>query len=372
MKMNKIYQNKLARFYNNKKIIITGHTGFKGSWLSLWLKIYNAKILGISNDIPTKPSHYELINAKKFIKEKKIDIRNFEKLKEEVNKFKPDIIFHLAAQAIVSKSFLKPNDTWMTNVNGTINIIESARSLKKKCTLILITSDKCYENRETNIGYKETDRLGGVDAYSASKASADIAIRSYFESFIKNEKKILLGVGRAGNVIGGGDWAPNRLIPDCIRSTILSKKMEIRNPNSTRPWQHVLEPLSGYINLAYSLNKNKKLNGEAFNFGPPIKNNFSVLKVIKQMQLTWSEIKFRTSKKKNFIKESNLLNLNCKKAKKNLNWSPTLNFSETIQETVIWYKKFDKIKSLNILELSKKQIFRFIGLAKKRKKNWAK
>ena len=370
--MGKNYQNKIAKFYNKKKIIITGHTGFKGSWLSLWLKIYNAKLLGISNDIPTKPSHYELINAKKFIKEKKIDIRNFEKLKKEIIKFKPDIIFHLAAQAIVSNSFLKPNYTWMTNVNGTINIIESARSLKKKCTLILITSDKCYENRETNVGYKETDRLGGIDAYSASKASADIAIRSYFESFIKNEKKILIGVGRAGNVIGGGDWASNRLIPDCVKSASLSKKMEIRNPNSTRPWQHVLEPLSGYINLAYSLNKDKKLNGEAFNFGPLIKNNFSVKKVIEQMQLTWSDIKFTNSKKKNFIKESGLLNLNCSKAKKKLDWSPTLNFSETIKETVVWYKKFYKIKPLNILELSRKQIFKFIDLAKKRGKNWAK
>tara|TARA_B100000767_G_C19748389_1_gene529598 strand:+ start:818 stop:1933 length:1116 start_codon:yes stop_codon:yes gene_type:complete len=371
MKNNNFQKNKIGNFYKNKKILITGHTGFKGSWLSLWLHMYGAKILGISNSIPTKPSHYKLIQLKNLIKEKKLDIRDYKKLNKEIKNFEPDIIFHLAAQAIVSKSFNNPIETWSTNLNGTLNILESLRFFKKKCTVIFITSDKCYENREINIGYKETDRLGGSDIYSASKASVEIAINSYFQSFIKDNKKILIGIGRAGNVIGGGDWAENRLIPDCVRSTSLLKKLNIRNPNSTRPWQHVLEPLSGYINLGYALSKNLKLNNEAFNFGPPSKNNFSVINVIKEMKKTWEKINFKVLNK-NFIKESSLLSLNCTKAVKKLKWTPTLTFAETIKETVIWYKKFYNNDYNNLLDLSKKQIVDYVNLAKKRNKDWSK
>ena len=289
--MKNIHTSLISKYYKNKKIIVTGHTGFKGSWLSLWLKTYNAKILGISMDVPTKPSHYNLIGLKSMINEKKIDIRNLEKLRKTITNFKPDIIFHLAAQAIVSKSYENPIDTISSNLNGTANILESVRSLKNKCTVIMITSDKCYENRETNIAYKETDNLGGDDIYSSSKAAAEITIKAYYRSFIRHNKNISIGIGRAGNVIGGGDWAQNRLVPDCIRSTFLSKTLKMRNPKSTRPWQHVLEPISGYISFAYLLKKNKKLNNEAFNFGPLSKNNLSVLNVVKQMQVTWKKIK---------------------------------------------------------------------------------
>ena len=269
--------------FKNKKVLITGHTGFKGSWLSLWMHKYGANILGVSNDIPTKPSHFALTGLEKKIKSKKVDIRNYRKIREIVTKFKPDFIFHLAAQAIVKKSYANPYYTWQTNLNGTINILESLRNVKKTI-VILVTSDKVYKNLEINKGYKENDLLGGVDPYGASKSATEVAIKSYIKSFFNTkDNKVLISIARAGNVIGGGDWSDNRLIPDCIRAWQKGKKVLIRNLNSTRPWQHVLEVLSGYIRLAYVLNKNRKLHGEAFNFGPNSKN-YKVVEILKRMK----------------------------------------------------------------------------------------
>lgn len=328
----------IEKFFKNKKVIITGHTGFKGSWLTLWLSEIGANILGLSKNIPTKPSHYKLLGLEKKIKSKKIDVQNFNDIKKEVKNFKPDFIFHLAAQSIVKKSYTNSLETWKTNLMGTINILESLKYNKKETITVIITSDKCYKNIETKKGYKENDILGGEDPYGASKSAAEIAIKSYNKSFFFNESnKNFIASTRAGNVIGGGDWSENRLVPDCIKSWINKKIPKIRNPNSTRPWQHVLEVVYAYLLLAVKIKKNKSLHGEAFNFGPNMKQNFRVIDVLNKSKLFWNNIGWKISKKKDF-KENILLNLNNKKAKKYINWKPKLNFHETIKLTIDWYK----------------------------------
>jgi CDP-glucose 4,6-dehydratase len=331
----------LNKFFKKKKIIITGHTGFKGSWLAAWLNLLGAQIVGISNGYTTSPSHCKILKLKN-VHNKKIDIRNINSVKKIFKKYQPDFVFHLAAQSIVNKSYDQPVDTWSTNTIGTINVLESLKEVKKKCIAVIITSDKVYENLEVDRGYHEKDRLGGKDPYSASKASADIAIKSYVDSFFNSKKnKVFIATARAGNVIGGGDWAVNRLIPDCIRSWSKKNKVTIRNPNSTRPWQHVLEAVYGYILLAINLYKNKALHGEAFNFGPPNNQNYKVITLVKLMRDNWKNVfwKVAISKKKNY-KESKLLKLNSKKANIKLNWKSVLKFKETVFFVSDWYKNF--------------------------------
>lgn len=330
--------------FKNKKVLITGHTGFKGSWLSYWLINLGAKVVGISDKINSKPSHFELINLSTKLKSKFLDISNKNKLLKVFKKEKPDFIFHLAAQALVKKSYTDSLTTWLSNTLGTINILECLKEMqfKKKCICILITSDKSYKNIETKKGYKEQDELGGKDPYSASKASAELAIKSYYQSFFLNKKsKIRLAVARAGNVIGGGDWSEDRLIPDCMINWAKNKYVNIRNPNSTRPWQHVLEALSGYIKLAIELKKNKKLNGEVFNFGPNLKDTYSVKEVVSEFRRNWKNAKFKIIKtnNKNFF-ESGLLKLNSTKALNLLNWRCILTFKENINLVSDWYKNF--------------------------------
>ena len=337
-------KNELKKTFKNKKILITGHTGFKGSWLTLSLKDMGANILGISDCIPTKPSNFIVSKVNRGINSKIFDISNFAKLKKTITQFQPDFIFHLAAQSLVSKSYKDPKNTWQTNVSGTINLLEVLRNVKKKTVIVIITSDKAYKNVEKKTGYKETDLLAGVDPYSASKSAAELAIYSYFKSFLIFKKNITLGIARAGNVIGGGDWSKDRLIPDCIRAWSRNKRVTIRNPNSTRPWQHVLEVVWGYIIFSAKLKLNKKLNGEALNFGPSHKKNFKVIEVLKKMRTLWSKVKFSQEKKVKF-KESKLLKLNSKKAKKLLGWNTILNFDKTIFWTIDWYQNFFSKKS---------------------------
>ena len=239
------------KIFKNKKVIVTGHTGFKGTWLSLWLNTMGAKVLGISKNIPTDPSHFKSINLKKKIKNSKINICNYNKLSNVFKKYQPDFVFHLAAQSLVKKSYLNPIETWHSNTIGTLNVLESLKQIKKKVYVVIITSDKSYKNLEISRGYKEDDLLGGKDPYSASKGSAEFAIQSYIKSFFSNKKNnVFISVARAGNVIGGGDWSTDRLIPDCIKSYSNNKVAAIRSPNSTRPWQHVLEVIYGYLTLA--------------------------------------------------------------------------------------------------------------------------
>ncbi len=330
--------HKINKIFKNKKILITGNTGFKGSWLSVWLNNYKAKLYGISLKPNTDPSMFKILKMNSFIKTFYLDITNEKKLKEKIKEIQPDFIFHFAAQPLVFKSLQDPINTFKSNTFGTLNLLNAVKDLKNKCTILMITSDKSYYNKEWIWGYREEDRIGGIDPYSASKSCAEIIIKSYFETFLKHKKNLRLGIARAGNVIGGGDWSSDRLIPDSIKAWIKKNNVIIRNPNSTRPWQHVLEPLGGYLIFASMLNNSSKLNGQVFNFGPNANNDYTVLDLVKESVKHWKNIKWKIKNNKNI--ESSLLKLNCDKANKLLNWYPSLNFEDTIKLTINWYKEY--------------------------------
>ena len=345
----------LVKIFRNKKVLITGHTGFKGSWLSLWLNISGAKVYGISNNYKSTETNIKNFRLKKNVKNFNIDIRNFVKLNKIITKIKPDFIFHFAAQSLVGNSFKNPVYNFETNFNGTLNLLEVLRLSKFKCISIIITSDKSYKNLEIKRGYTENDILGGDDPYSASKASAEFVINSYFKSFLKNKKNLRIAICRAGNVIGGGDWSSDRLIPDIMRSIFNNKKVKLRNQSSTRPWQHVLDVLNGYLILASKLKKNNKLNGQSFNFGPPIKSNYTVLAIVREMKKNWNLLEWVFSNRT--YHESTLLKLNSSKSLKYLNWKNKLDFKELIKLVTDWYKYFYENK--NIYDFSIKQIRNF-------------
>lgn len=351
----------MKNYFTNKKVLITGHTGFKGSWLTFWLLNLGARIVGVSDKIRTKPSNFEALKLAKKINHNSVNIKNFSKFKKILFKQKPDFLFHLAAEAIVKNSYNNPKNTWETNALGTINVLEALRSFNRNIVVVIITSDKVYDNIETKIGYKETDRLGGFDPYSASKASADLAAQSYINSFLKQKKNIKISIARAGNVIGGGDWSTGRLIPDCIKSWSKKKKVIIRNPISTRPWQHVFDVLRGYMLLAIKLKKNSVNNGEIFNFGPKIKKNSKVIDVIKQASEIWEKSSWKIIRKKIFF-ESSLLHLSSLKAKKKLKWKCLLNLKESISFTIEWYKNYYSGK--NMIDYSTKQLKKYQKFSK--------
>lgn len=366
-KKNKRKQFNFHKQFNNKTVLVTGHTGFKGSWLTSWLVLLGSKVIGLSINIPSNPSHFEAIKLQNKINHKRMDIRNLKLLKKTFKEYQPDYVFHLAAQSLVKKSYSDPTYTWETNTIGTLNVLESLREIKKNCVAILITSDKSYKNLEIKRGYNENDILGGKDPYSASKASAELVIQSHISSFFPLQKtKVLIGIARAGNVIGGGDWSENRLVPDCVKAWSKNKKVLIRNPKSTRPWQHVLESVWGYLLLASSLKKNKELHGEAFNFGPNYTKNYNVIFLVKLIRKYWKKVSWEVDKKnkKNFI-ESNLLKLNCNKAKIKLKWKCILSCTETVNMVANWYKSY-YLKPKNAYETSFNQIKEYESLLNKR------
>ena len=346
------YSAKNLNIFKGKTVIITGHTGFKGSWLSFWLKTLGAKVIGISFNIPTNPSLFKIIIGNQSIRSYKCDIKNLNKLRNIVLKHKPDFVFHLAAQALVKKSYLNPLLTWNSNLLGTVNILESLRHLKKNCVAVIVTSDKSYKNLEIKRGYTEEDQLGGYDPYSASKGAAEFAIRSFIKSFFNKKSKVKIGIARAGNVIGGGDLSDNRIIPDAFKCWSKNNKLLIRNPYSTRPWQFVLEPLFGYIFLAKNLDS-KKYIGEVFNFGPKFKKHISTLSLIDKLntysiEFTKKNSYFFKKVKKNNFKESTLLQLDSSKANIKLNWQCVLSIDKTLMYCAEWYinyytKKITKI-----------------------------
>ena len=328
--------------YFGKSVLVTGHTGFKGSWLISWLKLLGANVTGISLDPPTEPSHFASAELAQGIADLRIDIRNSFEIEKAFIKAKPDFVFHLAAQSLVRRSYDDPIETWETNVLGTINVLQALRKLESECAAVIVTSDKCYENREWLWGYKESDQLGGVDPYSASKGAAEIAISSHVKSYFQKENsKVRIATARAGNVMGGGDWAADRIIPDCVRSWSKGEIVKLRNPSATRPWQHVLEPLSGYLTLAIELNEKSDLNGESFNFGPQALQDESVLSVVEEMAKHWRDVQWvDTSADLDIRQESGLLKLNCEKAISLLGWHAAMTFKETVQMTADWYQNY--------------------------------
>ncbi len=359
-----------SNIFKNKTVLITGHTGFKGSWASLWLNQLGANVVGISDREVSNPSNFSVLNLKKYLKNIKLDIRDKKKFKDLFTDISPDFIFHFAAQSLVASSFKNPFDTFTSNTIGTLNVLDAIRENDKDIVSVFITSDKVYFNSEWIWGYRENDQLGGYDPYSASKAMAELVISSYFQSFYKNTK-IKIGIGRAGNVIGGGDWSPNRIVPDCIKAWYKNKSVNIRNPNSTRPWQFVLEPISGYFALAEKLANNRINSGEAFNFGPNILENFSVINLLNEMKKYCKTADFTLEKTDN-LKESNLLKLNCDKAMSILEWKASLNFEETIYMTMDWYRKFYDTSGKDMLQFSLDQISTYTKKASNKKLKWTK
>ena len=362
----------LKSIFYNKKIILTGHTGFKGSWLSMWLSALGAKVVGVALVPQTEPSHFKIAKMEGILDDHCLDIRDGEVLKSLVLRTQPDFVFHLAAQSLVRQAYVDPVETYQTNVMGTLNLLEALRDLEKSCTAVLITSDKCYDNVEWVWGYRETDRLGGSDPYSSSKGAAELVIRSHIRSFFPRNGTVRIAIGRAGNVIGGGDWANDRIVPDCVRSWAKNKTVQLRNPKPTRPWQHVLEPLSGYLTLASKLNQMPELHGEPFNFGPPAHQNHTVLELVQLMSQDWDQVRWEDIP--NTLDqpyESGLLKLNCDKALNYLSWQPVMNFEESVRVTTKWYKSYYAHPS-DISEVTLNQIEEYILLASERGMSWSK
>jgi len=356
-----------VKVFQNKIVLITGHTGFKGSWLAVWLESLGAKVVGVALDPPSRPSHFKVAKLLGILENHRLDIRNGEKLKDLVSQIQPDFVFHLAAQAIVRRSYDDPLATYQINTIGTLNLLEALRPLKKKCHVVLITSDKCYNNVEWIWGYRETDVLGGPDPYSASKGAAELIIRSHIKSFFPENGLVRIAVGRAGNVIGGGDWASDRIIPDCVRSWARGEKVQLRNPKATRPWQHVLEPLNGYLMLAAELYKRKDLHGEPFNFGPPAHQNHTVLELVQEMSGYWDKVRWENDfciEEQPY--ESGLLKLNCDKALHHLRWRAVLSFHDTVRMTAEWYRSYYENPS-SILDVTFSQIKEYEALAQRKR-----
>lgn len=338
-------ENLDLKFWKDKKVLITGATGFKGSWLSLMLYFLGAKVTGYSLQPPTDPSMFKMLDLDMYILYVKNNILNLSPLKETVKKHNFDIVFHLAAQPLVIDSYKDPIGTYMTNVIGTANVLEAIRNSPTIKSVVVVTTDKCYDNKEWEWSYRENDVLGGYDPYSNSKACAELVVDSYRKSFLSN---IGIATARAGNVIGGGDFSPNRLVPDCIRAINKNQTVEVRNLNSVRPWQHVLEPLWGYILLAEKLWISPKQFSEAWNFGPNEINNKTVEYVVNYLcNKVYSEIN-------NSTHEANFLKLDSSKAKTRLNWHPKLTLDDALEMTLEWNRAKNK------KELTMKQIERYL------------
>ena len=358
--------------FKDKTVVVTGHTGFKGSWLSSWLVKLGAQVVGISDCIPTNPSMFEEIKLANKVVHNICDIRDPSTVCDLILDAQPDFLFHLAAQPIVSLAYSDPIRTISTNVMGTANVLEALRSLNKACSVVVITSDKCYENVEKVWSYKETDPLGGKDIYGGSKACAELIFHSYWRSFFQeHQSPVRLASARAGNAIGGGDWSKDRIVVDCVKSWSSGTPVEIRNPQATRPWQHVLEPLSGYLTLAQQLSQNRDLHGQSFNFGPKAEPSRSVLDLLVDLSQHWGferpDLAFLRTDPPPFH-EAQLLQLNCDKAMSLLNWEATLFYEECVEMTGEWYLGF--YNQEDVTALTNQQLTKYEQCALVRKLAW--
>jgi CDP-glucose 4,6-dehydratase len=341
-------------FWKNRRVLVTGHTGFKGSWLSLWLQSLGADVIGYSLSPPTEPNLFDLAGVQNGIVSIFGDVTVLNHLRRSVREHQPEIVFHLAAQALVRRSYIDPIGTYATNVQGTVNVLEAIREVSSIKAAVIITSDKCYENREDSRAYRETDRLGGSDPYSNSKACAEFVTAAYSKSFFTGAGgRITVGVAtaRAGNVIGGGDWATDRLIPDVMRATLTGGELLIRNPNAVRPWQHVLEPLSGYLLLAERVYEDPARFSQSWNFGPDESENVPVSEVLERVRKLWgTDLSWRLDESSQ-PHEAKYLRLDCTKAKAELGWKPRVNLDSALLATVKWYKAFQSHQDVRSLVL---------------------
>ena len=351
--------DEITNFYKNKKVFVTGATGFKGSWLCSWLLHMGAKVYGSGYSPNQNKNLFYKLKLHKKIKLGIFDIRDQKKLEKFISRSKPSIIFHLAAQPLIIESYLKPHSTIDINIRGTLNILEASKKFNFVKSVVLITSDKCYENVGKLTRYKENDTLGGIDPYSASKSSSELIIRAYRESFFKNKRNCGISSARAGNVIGGGDWSANRLIPDCIRSLLDKKPIFLRNPNFNRPWQHVLEPLMGYLILAKKQFKEPKKYSDAWNFGTKNNSVKSVKEIVDYMISFWGSGKIKVNRVNKFYEQKNL-QLDINKAKKRLKWIPTYSVKRGVQITTEWYLQVYKDKK-DPFEVTNKQIIDYMN-----------
>ena len=353
-----------VNFWRNRKVFVTGHTGFKGSWLCLWLHHMGAEVIGYALEPPTGPDLFELCRLDELIHSIIGDIRDASLLTKTLLAVKPEIVFHLAAQPIVRESYNHPLETYTTNVIGTINLFEAIRQCTSIRAVVNITTDKCYENKEWVWGYRENDILGGYDPYSCSKACSELITASYRNSFfnlsVYEKHQLGIATARAGNVIGGGDWALDRLVPDCFRALLNNTTVTIRNPDSIRPWQHVLEPLNGYMLLAEKLYQNGDQFSEAWNFGPNDENAVPAVKIIAMIYEHWGTEHNWKLADINSIHESTFLKLDSSKARMKLDWKPKLTLEETIQWTSDWYRGFSEKQ--DIFKMTMDQIKQFIKL----------
>ena len=351
-----------SQFWKGKKVFLTGHTGFKGSWMSLWLQKLDTNLIGFSESIPTEPSLFKLANVEEGMTSLFGDIRKYENLEKILRKYKPDIIIHMAAQSLVRKSYENPIETFTTNIFGTVNIFEAVRQIQNPCLILNVTSDKCYQNTGKTSGYIESDPIGGYDPYSSSKGCSELITTSYRNSFFNskyNKNEISIASARAGNVIGGGDWSENRLVPDIIRGILKKQKIKIRNPNAIRPWQFVLDPLHGYLLLIEKLAENSTEFDQSWNFGPDEKESKSVSFLIKKLTEEWdeeTEIEYESSN----VHEENILMLNSNKARSNLRWKPKMKLELSIKWTAEWYKKYEEDK--NLRKITEQQIERYSSM----------
>ncbi|ATX82976.1 CDP-glucose 4,6-dehydratase [Mariprofundus ferrinatatus] len=327
--------------YQGKRVLITGHTGFKGSWLSVWLNRLGAKVAGIGLDPDTDPEHWQFCQAllDGEIEDHRIDIADIEAVRRIVGAFEPEVVFHLAAQPLVRRSYNMPVETWTTNVIGTVNVLEVCRSVPGLKAIVVVTSDKCYDNRSLDRGYNEEDALGGHDPYSASKAATELVASSYRRSFFSEAEAPLLATARAGNVIGGGDWSEDRLIPDLYRAVAAGSELEIRSPDATRPWQHVLDALSGYLLLGQRLLLGERGCAAAWNFGPDSTGTCSVRELLSRMQVYWPGFSWHVGQEVQ-LHEAVILQLDIGKAVRELQWQPVWALEQAIANTAEWYSAY--------------------------------
>jgi CDP-glucose 4,6-dehydratase len=362
--------NYFSDIYRGRRVLVTGNTGFKGSWLSLWLKQLGAEVAGYSLHVPASPSNFDILRLESRLRHYQGDIRDRARLAEVIDEFRPEMIFHLAAQALVRRSYADPVTTFETNTMGMVNLLDCVRTRPWIETAVLITSDKAYRNDEWCWGYRETDTLGGHDPYSGSKSCAELVAHSYFHSFLR-DTPTRVATTRAGNVIGGGDWGDDRIVPDCVRAWSKKESVSVRSPQATRPWQHVLEPLSGYLWLGAQLwQKYDGLDGEAFNFGPDAHVNQTVAELLSAMATRWPDAQWDVPEGcEQGGHEATLLKLSCDKVLFHLNWRSVLQFPETVAFTVDWYQTWHG-RQQNIYTYTVDQIEQYCQLARVRGAPW--